>query len=111
MKNMTLTFLLIFIIAFSGCASHRSYDSSQFRDREIQYSQIALDKDGLSQKQIEVITSTKPPESFPVDIAIIILKNDYIDPQIEDTFTYNIIRDLKKSNKIKNITLIPDFLV
>lgn len=111
MKMLNVTFILIITILFSACASHRSYETGQFRDREIEYSQIALDKDGLSQKQIEAITSTKPPESFPVDVAIIILKNGYIDPQIEDTFTYNVIRQLNKSEKIKRITLIPEFLV
>ena len=111
MRILKTLSILIVLILFSACATHRSYDTGQFREREIQYSQIALDKDGLSQKQIEVITSTKPPKSFPVDIAILILKNGYINPQIEDTFTYNVIHELNESKKIKRITLIPNFLV
>ena len=111
MKMLNVTFILIITILLSACASHRSYETSQFREREIQYSQIALDKDGLSHEQIKVITSTKPPESYPFYIAIIILKNGYIDPQIEDTFTYNIVNELNKSKKIKRITIIPEYLV
>ena len=103
--------LIIALISISACAAHKPYDTAEFREREIQYSQIALDKDGLSQKQIEVITSTKPPKSFPVDIAIVILKNGYINPEMEDAFTSNVIQEFKKSKKIKRITLIPDFLV
>lgn len=111
MQSLKTMSFLIALLSLSACAAHESYDTAQFREREIEYSQIALDKDGLSQKQIEVITSTKPPKSFPIDIAIVILKNGYINPQMEDTFTYNVIQEFNKSKKIKRITLIPDFLV
>jgi len=111
MRTGAIVCFLAVLTSLSACAVHRSYDTAQFREREVQYSKIALDKDGLSKEQIEIITSTKPPKSFPVDISVVILKNRYLDSGMEDVFTYNVVAELGKSEKIKRITLVPDFLI
>lgn len=109
MQNMRYLFFIIALISITACGV-QSY-GTKIIERKIHSSKIAPDKNGLSQKQIEVITATKPPESFPVDIAIVILKNGNVDPQVEDVFTHGVIQNFSKSKIIKRVTLIPDFLV
>ncbi|UCD86008.1 MAG: hypothetical protein JSU92_07390 [Deltaproteobacteria bacterium] len=104
-------FFILASILFYGCATHQLYDTAQFRHREVQYKEITLDKEGLTPEQIKAISSTKPPRLFPVDISIILIKDSYIDSEVENAFTYNIVKELSKSKKIKRITLIPDFLI
>ena len=105
MKSIVLS---VVILSLSyGCATHRAYDTSQFRERDIQYEKIALNKDGLTREQIKVISSTKPPKIFPVDISLIFLKNGYIDSTVEDIFARTIIKELSKSRQIKRVTVMP----
>lgn len=111
MKYLNICCTLMIITLFTGCAAHQSYDTSQFRDRDINTDKIALDKDGLSLDQIKMISSTKPPDTFPIDVAIIIIIDGYINSEIEHIFTYEIISELKNYNKIKRITIIPKFLL
>ena len=103
--------MLVLAMLFTGCATHQSYDTSQFRDREISTEKIALDKDGLSLEQIKMISSTKPPNRFPVDIAIIVVTEGYLNSEIENTFTFEIVNELKSFKKIDRITIIPKFLL
>lgn len=107
----SIVFAVVILSLSYGCATHRAYDTSQFRQRDVQYEKIALNKDGLTREQIKVISSTKPPKTFPVDISLILLKNGYINSTAEDIFVRNIIKGLSKSRKIKRVTVIPDFLV
>ena len=111
MKYLYICCTFLSIILFTGCAAHQSYDTSQFRDRDINTDKIALDKDGLSLDQIKMISSTKPPKTFPVDIAIIVIIDGYLNSEIEHIFTYEIVSELKNYNKIKRITIIPKFLL
>jgi len=108
MKHVTL---YIMAILMTGCASHRMYDTAQFRDREIQHKQVALHEGGLTAEQIKVISSTQPPDTFPVDVSVIIIKNGYIDTRLEEIFSYGLVQELKSSEKISRITLVPNFLI
>jgi hypothetical protein len=111
---MKIRQVLLLFISFTfviGCAAPVRYDMAEFRTREIEYGNIALDRDGLTREQIETIAATKPPTSFPVDIALIVLINGYLDPRTKDDFIFTAVTELKKSDKIERITLIPDFLV
>ena len=106
------TFLVAFLLFLStGCATHRLYETSQFREKPIKYKEVTLNRDGLSKEQIEVISSTEPPNQFPVDISIMFIKSGYINQKVEDIFTYNLIKELKESSKIGRVILIPEFLV
>ena len=86
-------------ILMTSCATHRLYETSQFRDKPLNYQEVTLNKDGLSKEQIDVIFSTKPPTKFPVDISVMFIKNGYLSPKIEDVFTYNLTKELKESSK------------
>lgn len=111
MNFIRIPYILLLISLFSGCAAHQSYNTSQFRDRSVNTEKIALNKDGLSLEQIKLISSTKPPKKFPVDIAVILVTDGYISSEVKNTITYNMVSELKKYNKIKRITIIPKFLL
>jgi hypothetical protein len=111
MKLHKTVLLCLLLILFSGCAAHSTYDMAEFRTRDVEYSNIAMDKDGLTKEQIDAIISTKPPKSFPVDISIIVMRSGYLDSRDLDDFTYNVVSQLKKSDKIDRVTLIPNYLV
>ena len=73
MKKPIILFGLLALM-FS-CAQHRAYDTAQFREREFVSGQITLSEGGLTEEQINVIMSTKPPLKFPVDISMALLHN------------------------------------
>lgn len=111
MRRFNRYFFLGISLAIVGCASHHRYGTAEFRERGVDITKLALDEDGLTEKQIEVISSTKPPVEYPIDIAVIFLKNGYIGSKSEDIFAYEFTQRLKSSPKVDRITLIPDFLV
>ena len=108
---MKLWILSVLVVLSAGCAKHRLYGGAELRNRTIEYKRVALQADGLTAEEIAIISSTQPPEAYPVDIAIIILKNGYIDRKLEDMFAYDLIQTLNESERIGRVTLIPDFLV
>ena len=65
----------------------------------------------MTAEQIKAITSTQPPKTFPVDVSVIIIKSGYIETRHEDMFSYNIVQELKSSDKINRVTLVPGFLI
>jgi len=111
MKKLFL--LLLFISLIISCATNREYKTSSFKQNSYRpaMQNIALNPDGLTAEQIKVISSTKPPKNFPLDISVIFLTNGYISSDLKDTLQYGIIEELKKSSQIKRITIIPEFIV
>ena len=107
-KVISVSFILIL---FFGCAAASMYDTAQFRERDVSFKTLALDEEGLTEEQIKAISSTKPPKEFPVDVAIMFVKEGYFSFDVEEVFASNLVEALKKSEKIDRITLIPDFLV
>lgn len=108
---MTRFIPLVLLALIAGCAEHRMYDTAKFRTQKQDYTRIALHEDGLTQDQIEVISSTRPPQEFPVDVSVILLKNGYIDTRLEEMFAYDLVQQLKDSDRIDRVTLVPDYLV
>ncbi len=111
MNFFRIFYILLAISLFTGCVAHQPYNTSQFRNRNLNIDKITLNKDGLSSEQIKLISATKPPKKFPVDIAVILITDGYIESETKNTITYEIVNELKKYNKIKRITIIPDFLL
>lgn len=72
---MRLWMLPVVAVVLAGCADHRMYDAAQLRQRELQHRGLALHADGLTAQQIKAISSTLPPQTFPVDVAVILLKS------------------------------------
>lgn len=107
-KIVSVSFILMILI---GCMASSMYDTGQFRDRDVRYEELALDEEGLTEQQIKAISSTKPPKEFPVDIAILFIRDRYFNLEVEDMFAFNLVEQLKKSDKIDRITIIPDFLI
>ena len=122
MKTFKVILFSLLIAAMTGCATHQSLGTSQFRDSELNIHKIALDKNGLSRDQISVIASTKPPQQFPVDVAIIFKIEEGVDfygrpldtnlnSENINLLTFNLVAELKKSKKINRVTVLPSFLV
>ena len=109
MKKPIILFGLLALM-FS-CAQHRAYDTAQFREREFVSGQITLSEGGLTEEQINVIMSTKPPLKFPVDISIIAVIDSYIENEMEQIFLSQIIEQMKESQNIERIVPIPKYLV
>jgi hypothetical protein len=109
---MRFPFILscLFII-LQGCAYHSGYDTARLREREYKTNKITLTKGGLTESQIRTIASTTPPDNFPLDLSIIIVKNGYIGDETEQLFISSVINELKMSEKIKRVVPIPKFLV
>lgn len=103
--------LLCFSFLAVSCAQHSAYDTAQFRDREFISDKITLSEGGLTKAQIQAITSTKPPSQFPIDLSIIMIKDRYINNEIEQLFLSQIIEQLKKSENIKRIVPIPKYII
>jgi hypothetical protein len=106
-----LACLSLVILVISGCARHSAYDTAQFREREYQTGGITFTEGGLSESQIRAITSTRPPTSFPVDLSLILVKNGYVESEMEQLFVKNVIDGLKASDKVDRIVPIPKFLL
>ena len=98
-------------LILTGCASHHTYDTAAFRHNPVEHKQVALHKDGLTAEQIRAISATRPPSEFPVDVAILIIKDGYVQDRVENQFTSSLINSLSASKQIGRITLIPDFLI
>jgi len=104
---------LVFVMILGSCASNRSSETASFKYKpyNIDMQNIALNPNGLSAEQIKVISATKPPKDFPVDVAIIFISNGYIASDLKEELQYGVIEELKKSNEIERITIIPNFIV
>ncbi|MCB9209595.1 MAG: hypothetical protein H6609_09450 [Ignavibacteriales bacterium] len=110
MIKLSLTLFVISILLVN-CATHSYLDTAQFRDRDYNIDKISLTDNGLSQSEINSISSTKLPSNFPVDLSIILMKDYYIENTIEQVFLQNLVDSLKKSDKIERIMPIPRFLI
>ncbi len=106
-----LVFIILLSIIITGCATHSSYDTAQFRNDEFVTGTITLQEGGLSKEQIESITSTVPPAEFPVDVAVIIITDGYRRSNAEQIFISKVIENLKGTQIIDRIVPIPDFLL
>lgn len=109
MKRITV-FLYLFVFLVS-CAKHRAYDTAQFREREFESQKITITKEGLTNEQIQTIVSTKPPSHFPLDLSLMVIKDPYINNELEQLFVSKMIEELKKSSNIKRIVPIPKYLL
>ncbi len=105
-----IAYLLSFFLLV-GCATHQSYDSASFRQRDIGNQDVALSKNGLSREQIDIISSTKPPVSYPIDVSIVVLSDRYISSRAQHIFTYELVQSLKRIDKIERVTLLPKFII
>jgi len=108
-RTLIITVLILTFII--GCATHDAYDTAEFRQREYNVGSITLEQGGLTPDQIQVISTTKPPQEFPVDIAIIVLADAYVPENTELLFVSEVIEQLKLSDKINRIVPIPKFLI
>jgi len=106
-----LVFIILLSIIITGCATHSSYDTAQFRNDEFVTGTITLQEGGLSKEQIESITSTQPPADFPIDVAVIIITDGYRRSNAEQIFISKVIENLKGTQIIDRIVPIPDFLL
>jgi len=109
MKKMTL--LLLFSVLISNCAQHRGYDTAQFREREYETGKITLTQEGLTQEQIQAISSTRRPTNFPIDVSLIIIKNQPINNELEQLYVSKMLEELKKSEMIKRIVPVPKYIL
>jgi len=106
-------FSLILITFFASCASSRSSETAAFRSKtyKVNMRNIALNPNGLSAEQIKAISATKPPQNFPVDIAIIFISDGYIPNDLKEELQHGVIQGLKRSTRIDRITIIPKFII
>ena len=105
--------LLLFSMSLfvTSCVTHTAYETARFRNRDYRTDRITLTEGGLTSEEIKSITATKPPSNFPVDLALIVVKDRFVKNEIEQLFVSNVIEELKKSEKIDRITPIPRFLL
>lgn len=106
-----LFFLLLFGMFLTSCTTHTAYETARFRHREYTTDRITLTEGGLTSAEIKSISATKPPSDFPVDLALIVIKDRFVKNETEQLFVSNVIKELKKSEKIDRITPIPRFLL
>jgi len=109
MKRITVLLYLAFFLI--SCAQHRAYDTAQFREREFESQKITITKEGLTNEQIQNIISTKPPSHFPLDLSLMVIKDPYINNELEQLFVTKMIEELKKSSNVKRIVPIPKYLL
>lgn len=106
---------LSFLICLLGtsCATHRMYDSAAIRNREYQTTNIALSEGGLTPTQVRAIANVSGPGHIPipVDVSVILLKNGYVQTEVEEMFAYDLVQELQESENIQRVTLLPDFLI
>ncbi len=105
------TVLICLSLLAISCAQHRAYDTAQFRGREFKSDKITLTDAGLTKEQIQTISSTRPPSQFPVDLSIIMIKDRYINNEIEQLFVSQMIEQFKESKSIERIVPIPKYLL
>ena len=86
------------------------YRTLQHRQREFTPNKVLLGTKNLSREEIKYILSTKPTSTFPIDISILINKDYGISATDEYEFTKEMIFQLRKSDKVKRIIPIPDFI-
>ncbi|RPJ08241.1 MAG: hypothetical protein EHM28_04810, partial [Spirochaetaceae bacterium] len=108
---MTITLLAAAVFLTTACATHEGYDTFQARDRGYEVGSIALADGGLTAEQIKAITATRITKEFPVDIALIVLKNGYIEQDQEEILVRKVISTLQASDKIARVIPIPRFLL
>ena len=94
-----------------GCATHSAYETGEFRNRDYQSTLITLTDGGLSSRQIETISATKPPGDFPVDLSIILVKDRYLNNELEQLFISQVIENLTTSQNIDRIVPVPKYLL
>ena len=103
--------MLATALTISGCATHRGYDTARMRQREYAVNRIALTQGGLTREQIRAITSTRPPEKFPLDVCIILMKNGPLEAEDEHLFVSIVAGELRKSERIDRVVPVPEFLL
>jgi len=108
---MMSSMLSVVMLLLVGCATHNPYGAAEFREAPVQYERVALHEKGLTAEQIATISATRPPAELPVDVALLIITNHYVEPRIEEMFTYGLVQGLKSSEMFDRITLVPDFLI
>jgi hypothetical protein len=109
MKWIPAGVLLLFI--FAGCTPRTSsMGSASVRDRDYEINEIMLSPRGLTPEQIRVISSTKLPKSYPVDISILVVKDRGIDTETEYLFLESMMDGIGKSDKIGRIVPIPKLI-
>lgn len=108
---MNIRMLAASTLCLVSCATHRPYDAAQFREVPVEYGRVTLHSGGLTAEQIAVIGSTRPPQKFPIDVAVILVTQGYVDARTQDMFAYDLVQGLKSSPQIERVTLIPSFLV
>jgi hypothetical protein len=81
------------------------------RDREYSINRIALTRGGLTAEQIKVISSTRLPETYPIDISIIVVKNGHIEAEMEQEFISSVTGELQSSENVERVVPIPEFLL
>lgn len=99
------------LLIFSGCAQHSGYNTARFRERAYNTGQIALTPDGLSASEVAAITRTKPPQNFPVDVSVILIKDGFVSNEMEQRLLSAVIDSLQASEKIDRVVPIPKFLL
>jgi hypothetical protein len=102
--------LILLALILTACNS-ATYGTAEFRDRAYNLGTLAISEDGLTAEQIRVLTSTKPPSDFPVDVALIVMKNHYLDDEVEHLLVSGLVNGVKACSQIGRITPIPRFLV
>jgi len=103
--------LPLVVVVFAGCATHRPYEISAFREEPVEFAAVTLHEGGLSAEQIDVIKATRPPHQFPVDVAVILIRRGRISTRAEEMFSHDLIQTLDASDRIGRVTLVPSFLV
>lgn len=109
--RMTPTIACLAILVFAGCATHGGYGEARFREREYGVNRIALTNGGLTREQIRIITSTRPHESFPLDISIIVIEDGRLEAEVEQLFVSSVTAELLQSNRIDRVVPVPAFLL
>ena len=112
MKKIIRLFLIVitFTYLFTGCAT-TSLQTARMRERSYNVDKITLTPNGLSRAEINSISKTQYPKTFPVDIPILVMKDYYVDNSMEQIFLQNIVDSLKTSKKIDRIVPLPRFLI
>lgn len=110
MKTILFKFAVVLLI-FSGCAQHSGYNTARFRERAYDAGQIALTSNGLSAAEVAAITRTKPPQKFPLDVSVILIKDGFVSNEMEQLLLSAVIDSLKASERIDRVVPIPKFLL